>query len=258
MIENRHDRRPDVVIFVNGLPIGVIELKNAANEGATVDGAFNQIQTYKSEIPSLFRTNAVLVISDGRLARVGSLTAERERFMPWRTVTGSADDFTPHGPREFETLIRGLFTRELLLELIRDFTVFGDKGKGPFKIIAGYHPSASDEARQIRDEVGFFQAVRAALVKTSIKGKLSDQRQMFAVGQLINQAIANTEVVDILAAAGISSAQSLRAFRRVLAPSPEDGPRKPRPRSASQAARWRDQELVPLKRRREPEVLRAA
>ena len=139
VIENRNDRRPDVVVFLNGMPVGVIELKNAANEGATVDGAFNQLQTYKSEIPKLFRTNAVLVISDGLLARVGSLTADRERFMPWRTVTGAADDFTPHGPREFETLIRGVFTPAVLLDLIRDFTVFGDKGKGPFKIIAGYH-----------------------------------------------------------------------------------------------------------------------
>ncbi|MEM9355841.1 MAG: type I restriction endonuclease subunit R [Pseudomonadota bacterium] len=138
-IENRKDRRPDVVVFLNGLPIGVIELKNAAKQGAIIDSAFNQLQTYKAEIPSLFRTNAVLVMSDGLLARVGSLTADRERFMPWRTVTGAADDFTPHGPREFETLIRGVFAPRHILELIRDFTVYGDKGEGPFKIIAGYH-----------------------------------------------------------------------------------------------------------------------
>lgn len=139
VIENRNDRRPDVVVFLNGLPVGVVELKNAGNEATTIDGAFNQIQTYKAEIPSLFRTNAVLVVSDGLHARFGSLTADRERFMPWRTVTGAADDFTPHGPREFETLIRGVFTKQVLLDLIRDFTVFGDEGKGLYKIIAGYH-----------------------------------------------------------------------------------------------------------------------
>ena len=139
VIENRNDRRPDVVVFVNGLPLGIIELKNASDENATLETAFRQFDTYKSEIPTLFRTNAVLVISDGLLARVGSLTADRERFMPWRTVTGAADDFTPHGPREFETLIRGVFSRDVFLDLIRDFNVFGDKGKGPFKIIAGYH-----------------------------------------------------------------------------------------------------------------------
>ncbi len=139
VIETRKDRRADVVVFINGLAVGVIELKNAADENATLESAFKQFETYRTEIPSLFRTNAVLVISDGLHARVGALTADRERFMPWRTVTGAADDFTPHGPREFETLIRGVFTREILLELIRDFTVFGTAKSGPFKIIAGYH-----------------------------------------------------------------------------------------------------------------------
>ena len=139
VIENRQDKRPDVVVFVNGLPLGVIELKNAANEQATLEEAYKQFDTYKVAIPSLFRTNAVLVISDGLQARVGSLTADRERFMPWRTVTGFADSFTPHGPHEFATLIKGLFDKRVFLDLIRDFTVFGDKGKGPYKIIAGYH-----------------------------------------------------------------------------------------------------------------------
>jgi type I restriction enzyme R subunit len=93
VIENKANRRPDVVIFVNGLPLGVIELKNPADENATLDGAFNQLQTYKAQIVSLFRTNAALIISDGIAARIGSLTAEFERFMPWRTVTG--DDPAP-------------------------------------------------------------------------------------------------------------------------------------------------------------------
>ena len=88
VIENKANRRPDVVLFVNGLPLGVIELKNPGDENATLDGAFNQLQTYKAQIASLFRTNAALVISDGIAARIGSLTADRERFMPWRTVTG--------------------------------------------------------------------------------------------------------------------------------------------------------------------------
>ena len=82
VIENKANRRPDIVVFINGLPLGVIELKNPADENATIDGAFNQLQTYKAQIPSLFRTNAALVISDDLSARVGSLTADRERFMP--------------------------------------------------------------------------------------------------------------------------------------------------------------------------------
>ena len=139
VVEGRHTRRPDIVVFVNGLPLSIIELKNPGGENATLSGAFNQLQTYKAQIPSLFRTNAVLLRLDGMLARIGSLTADEERFMPWRTVTGADGDFTPHGPREMETLLRGVFDRERFLALIRDFIVFGDRGEGPFKIIAGYH-----------------------------------------------------------------------------------------------------------------------
>ncbi len=139
VVENGHNRRPDVVAFINGLPVVVIELKNAASENATITDAFNQLQTYKQQIPSLFRTNAALITSDGLLARVGSLNADEDRFMPWRTVTGAQDDFTPEGPKEMETLLRGLFQPGNLLQLIHDFTVFGDKGDGVFKIVAAYH-----------------------------------------------------------------------------------------------------------------------
>lgn len=139
VVESGHNRRPDVVAFVNGLPLVVIELKNAASENATIEDAFNQLQTYKAQIPSLFRTNAALITSDGLLARVGSLSAGEDRFMPWRTVTGARDDFTPEGPKEMDTLLRGVMQPERLLQLMRDFTVFGDKGDGVFKIIAGYH-----------------------------------------------------------------------------------------------------------------------
>jgi type I restriction enzyme, R subunit len=137
--EGKHTRRPDVMVFVNGLPLGIIELKNAASKTATIDQAYQQLQTYKQQIPSLFRTNAIMVASDGMLARIGSLTADEERFMPWRSVTGADGDFTPHGPYEMDTLLRGVFDKERFLALIRDFTVFGDRGEGPFKIIAGYH-----------------------------------------------------------------------------------------------------------------------
>lgn len=89
IIENNRDRRPDVVVFINGLPLGVIELKNPAEENATIKGAFNQLQTYKQDIPSLFPYNEVLVISDGLTTRVGTLTADWERFMPWRTIAGN-------------------------------------------------------------------------------------------------------------------------------------------------------------------------
>lgn len=137
VVEGRFNRRADLVLFVNGLPLAVLELKNAAAENATIHDAFNQLQTYREQIPNLFRTNAVLVTSDGTEARIGSLTADRERFMPWRTVTG--EDFAHRGTPELETLLRGVFTRENFLALIRDFIVFGDRGEGPFKILGGYH-----------------------------------------------------------------------------------------------------------------------
>ena len=137
VIEGQKNRRPDVVLFVNGLPLAVIELKNPGDENATLDGAFNQLQTYKDQIPSLFRTNAVLVTSDGLHARLGSLTANLERFMPWRTVDGSA--VAPKGAPELGTVIEGVFEKARFLTLIRDFTVFADTGSGLVKIVAGYH-----------------------------------------------------------------------------------------------------------------------
>lgn len=126
VIEARHTRRPDVVCFINGLPVAVIELKNPADENATLTSAYNQLQTYKAEIPALFQTNSVMVTSDGMLARIGSLTAQEERFMPWRTIDGHDDPAA--SLMELDVLLRGVFQRDLFLELIRDFTVFGDQG----------------------------------------------------------------------------------------------------------------------------------
>jgi len=137
VIEGQRNRRPDVVLFVNGLPLAVVELKNPGDENATLEGAFKQLQTYKNQIPSLFRTNAALVISDGLQARLGSLTALFERFMPWRTVDGSA--VAPKGEPELGTVIEGVFEKSRFLALIREFTVFEDIGSGLVKIVAGYH-----------------------------------------------------------------------------------------------------------------------
>jgi type I restriction enzyme R subunit len=149
VIEHQSNRRPDVVLFVNGLPIAVLELKNPGDENATLEGAFNQLQTYKGQISSLFRTNALLVTSDGLHARVGSLTADIERFMPWRTVDGS--EIAPKGSPELGTVIEGVFEKPRFLTLICDFTVFGDTGSGLVKIVAGYHQ---------------FHAVRRAVAST--------------------------------------------------------------------------------------------
>ena len=137
VIEGSNNRRPDIVLFINGLPLAAIELKNPGTENATLTGAFNQLQTYKSQISTLFRTNAVLVTSDGISARVGSLTADQERFMPWRTTDGR--DVAPKGWPELQTVIEGVFEKKRFLALLRDFTVFGETGSGLAKILAGYH-----------------------------------------------------------------------------------------------------------------------
>jgi type I restriction enzyme R subunit len=137
VIEDKNNRRPDVVIFVNGLPLAVFELKNLADENATIRDAFNQLQTYKRDIPSLFPYNEVLIISDGIEARVGTLTSGWERFMPWRTIAG--DEVAPQGSLELDILIRGVFDKRRFLDLIRNFVVFEDSGTSLAKKIAGYH-----------------------------------------------------------------------------------------------------------------------
>lgn len=137
VIEARHNRRPDVVVFVNGLPLGLIELKNPADENATITGAFNQLQTYKAEIPSIFHFNEVLVVSDGVEARASTLTADWEWFMPWRTIDGKK--LAPKGSLELEVLLKGMFEPRRFLDIIRFFVVFNVGKAGIAKKMAGYH-----------------------------------------------------------------------------------------------------------------------
>ena len=184
--EGQHTRRPDVVLFVNGLPLAVIELKNPADEDATVWTAYQQLQTYQAQIPLLFATNAALIVSDGMQARIGSLGAGREWFKPWRTIRG--DDFycdmterrespsprsspsgrgggegaklgrgaggegQKHFKTELEVLLLGVFEKRRFLDLVRHFVVFEDLGGGKLiKKMAGYHQ---------------FHAVNVALAET--------------------------------------------------------------------------------------------
>jgi type I restriction enzyme, R subunit len=138
VVENKHHRRPDVIIFVNGLPLGVVELKNAADEDATIWDAYQQLKTYQAEIQSLFAYNETLLISDGVQARLGSLGAGREWFKPWRTITGEtlAENYLP----ELQVMIQGVFEKRRFLDFIRYFVVFEDFGGGAVaKKIAGYH-----------------------------------------------------------------------------------------------------------------------
>jgi len=220
VVQNRANRRPDLVLFVNGLPLAVLELKNAAAQNATIADAYNQLQTYLHQIPGLFSTNAVLVTSDGMEARIGSITANAERFMPWRTVDG--EDFAHRGTPELETLPR---ERLICLGGAIDWVLKWQESQAArqktdeekkrahrrfldmvLELSKAYAlASASDEARAIRDEVGFFQAIRAALAKTTATGKISEKDRAFAVQQLVDRAVASSEIIDILKVAGLQS-----------------------------------------------------
>ncbi|MDE2903677.1 MAG: type I restriction endonuclease subunit R [Chloroflexota bacterium] len=147
--ENQNTRRPDVVLFVNGLPLGLIELKNPTDEDATVRTAWNQLQTYKAELPTLFAMNEALVVSDGIQARLGTLTAGWEWFKPWRTVTG--ETLAASNLTELQVLLEGVFEPSRFLALLRDFIVFEDDGGALTKKMAGYHQ---------------FHAVRVAVEQT--------------------------------------------------------------------------------------------
>ena len=163
VIEGQNNRRPDIVVFVNGLPLAVIELKNAADEGATIWSAFNQLQTYKQQIGNLFHYNEVLVVSDGTSARIGSLTASQEWFKVWRTIEGEGN--APKTALELEVLLRGVFAPQRFLDLLQHFIVFeaDTDSDSLHKIIAGYHQ---------------FHAVNAAVEETVRASGLVDAGQV--------------------------------------------------------------------------------
>ncbi len=159
MVEDNHNRRLDIVLFVNGLPLGAIELKNPSDADATIWAAWQQLQTYKAELPNLFSMNEVLVVSDGLEARIGTLTAGREWFKPWRTISGETEA-NPNVP-QLKVMLEGAFAQERFLALIRDFIVFEDDGAGLAKKMAGYHQ---------------YHAVEVAVDETLRAAQLGDER----------------------------------------------------------------------------------
>ncbi|MCZ7537459.1 MAG: type I restriction endonuclease [Acidimicrobiia bacterium] len=165
VVDGNHERRPDIVLFVNGLPLAVIELKNPADEQATVHTAYRQLVTYRAQIPALFEPNAVLVASDGVTTRIGALGAGEEWFKPWRTIEGRDD--APAGMLELRVLLEGVFGHRRFLDLVRHFIVFEDAGNGLItKKVAGYHQ---------------FHAVNAAVEETiRATGAMSERQRRAA------------------------------------------------------------------------------
>ena len=176
VIEAGHNRRPDIVVFLNGLPLSVIELKNAADEEATIWNAYEQLRTYTAEIPSLLHYNELLVVSDGSQARIGSLTANQEWFKVWRTIDGEKD--APKATHELEVLVRGVFERRRFLDLLQHFIVFEEDTESDrlHKIIAGYHQ---------------FHAVNAAVEETvrasgmtALPGAVEEEQGAYWAGRM--------------------------------------------------------------------------
>ena len=173
--ENRTTRRPDIVLFVNGLPLGVIELKNPADEDATIWTAWQQLQTYIAELPSLFSMNEVLMISDGFQARIGALNAGREWFKPWRTIAGEtlAD---PH-MTELQVMLEGVCDPARFLALVRDYIVFDDDGSGKLvKKMAGYH-----QFHAVR--VAVDETLRAAELQRETAGRVAEVGWRYEAGR---------------------------------------------------------------------------
>lgn len=194
-VVDRSNRRPDVLIFLNGIPIGHIELKNARDENADLRSAFRQLQTYARDIPSLLRFNEVMVVSDGVGARMGSLTGDWERFMRWRTV-GNAEPASETA-NQLEVLVRGVFDKSRCLDLLRHFIVFEDEEGSLMKKIAGYHQfHATRKAVQTTLDAGAEGGDRRGGVIWHTQGSGKSLTMAFFAGKLIAEpAMANPTIV---------------------------------------------------------------
>lgn len=173
IIENNQNKRPDVLLFVNGLPLVVIELKNAASENADIKSAYQQIQTYKAIIPSLFTYNAICILSDGLECKAGSISADLSRYMTWKTADGikEASRFKP----QLETLLKGMLQPETLLDLVRNFIVFEKSRK------------VEPEAKSRSEGIG--KDAKTGLIQIQTVKKLAAYHQFFAVNKAVQSTV---------------------------------------------------------------------
>lgn len=193
VVEGQNNKRPDLVLFVNGLPLAVLELKNPADENATIWTAFNQLQTYQALIPALFMYNTVLVASDGVQARIGSLGADREWFKPWRTVSGQ--EVAPPGMAELQVILEGVFDHRRFLDLVRYFIVFEDDGSKIIKKMAGYHQFHAVNVA-VQETLRAVEGGRRIGVVWHTQGSGKSLTMAFYAGQVIlHPAMANPTIV---------------------------------------------------------------
>ena len=209
--ENRNTRRADIVLFVNGLPLGVIELKNPADPDADIWDAWNQLQTYKAELPTLFAMNELLIVSDSTRARVGTLTAGREWFKPWRATTG--ERLADTSASELQVMLEGVCSPNRLLPLIRDFIVFEDDGGSqPVKKMAGYH-----QFHAVR--VAVQETLRAAALQQSER-ELADERGRYESGQRPGGAPGDRRIGVVWHTQGAGKSLSMACYAGAIARHP--------------------------------------
>jgi type I restriction enzyme R subunit len=195
--EGHFNRRADVVVFINGIPLAVLELKNIADEQATIRKAFDQFQTYKAQISSLFNSNVLLVISDGHQAKLGTITSDWERFMTWRTITGK--ELVPPGSLQLETLLKGVFDKHRLLDLIRNFIVFEDDGEKVLKMLAGYHQfHAVNKAVATTVEASAITGDRRAGVIWHTQGSGKSLSMVFYAGKIVQHPAMENPTIVVL------------------------------------------------------------
>lgn len=197
IVEHGVEKRPDVIVFVNGIPLVVIELKSASDENVDITDAYNQLQTYKMTIPSLFTYNSFMVTSDGINARAGTITSDEDRFMAWRTIEGY--DVAPLSMPQLEVLIKGMFQRDRFLDIIKHFVLFQSDGKDTIKILAGYHQyhavnKSLDSSERATQESGD----RRIGVVWHTQGSGKSLSMVFYAGKLvINEELENPTIVII-------------------------------------------------------------
>ncbi len=197
IIEHGAEKRPDVIAFVNGIPLVVIELKSAIDENVDITDAYNQLQTYKMTIPSLFTYNSFLVTSDGINAKAGTFTSDEDRFMSWRTIDG--DGVAPPSIPQLEVLIKGMFERDRFLDIIKHFVLFQSDGIDTIKILAGYHQyHAVNKAVDSTERATMETGDRRIGVVWHTQGSGKSLSMVFYAGKLvINEELENPTLVVI-------------------------------------------------------------
>ncbi len=197
VIENKVERRPDVIVFVNGIPLVLIELKSSSNEGVDITQAYNQIETYKSELSSLFNYNVFSVISDGINAKVGTITSSEEWYKGWKTIDGI--DLAPTSIPQLEVLIKGMLDKNYFLDILKSFILFQSDGVNIFKLLAGYHQyHAINKAIQCTKVAISEKGDRRIGVVWHTQGSGKSLSMVFYAGKLVvDQALENPTIVII-------------------------------------------------------------